>query len=1135
MRIVDNDYLIKKCKRMMAVLCCLLLFGASISQAQDLGRKISLTCKDMPLTEALNQVERHSDFKLNFNYEELSRYRVNAVISKKTAPEAVDILLQSTPFKKTVTSNFIVISRQRVVVQQRQAQGNGIVRIHGKVMDNTKNPLPGVNIMVKGYDFGATTNSDGSYVLGIGAGLKKVTLFFTFIGMKTVSVDVRLSSLDQQLDIIMEENSNELGEVVVTGMFNRRAESFTGSASTYKHDEIMNAGSENLLKSLKNLDPSFQILDNLEAGSDPNTMPTLQMRGQTSFPNLEGDYSGNPNEPLFILDGFETTLQKIYDLDMTRIESITILKDAAAKAIYGAKAANGVVVVKTISPKMGRLVVSYNGNLSLEVPDLTGYNLMNAQEKFDFEVDRGFYYNSMGASINDARYKIVHDNLLRGVNTYWLSKPLQTGIGQKHSLSFEGGDGRMRYQATLFYNDISGAMKGSDRKTLDISTTLSYTYKTLIFRNDLDYTRMNSANSPYGSFSDYSKLNQYWIPYDQYGNPNKELGTIYSQTVVYNPLYNASLNTKDESSYSQVQDNFNIEWRISQAFRATGQISYLRQDNNSDLFYPGSHTMFANYDANGLSARKGRYTKGNGYTQSVTSNVGLNFNQTFGKHLLFANVTWNLSDVKTASYSYTAEGFGNDYMDDITFANQYLESSTPSGSNNHTREIGVIGAMNYSYDDRYLFDASIRETGSSMYGSNNRWGTFWSLGLGWNLHHEKFLANNKVIRMLKLRASMGYTGNQNFNPYQARARYSYLSYIYDSRYGASLIALPNYNLKWQKTMDYNYGVDMMLGSFLNMKFDYYVSNTSNLLSDITIAPSMGFSSYKENLGEIQNKGVELSLGFTPWRDESHRGWATFTFSAAHNKNKIQKIYDIFKKYNDSQNSNKTSGSTYTGDTEGDLATNTTKYSNPSTLYYEGQSMTAIWGVRSLGVDPMTGSEMYLTKDGQSTYTWNTADQVVIGDTNPKWHGTIGLNAGYQGFSFNVTCSYKWGGDLYNSTLVNKVENVSGWYNLDKRIKDAWRKPGDKAKYQSVVSGLASSERYTKPTSRFVQRNNELYFSSLNVAYDFYKMRWLHSVGLTHLKMAFYMNELLRLSSIKIERGTSYPYARNFTFSVQATF
>jgi hypothetical protein len=161
--------------------------------------------------------------------------------------------------------------------------------------------------------------------------------------------------------------------------------------------------------------------------------------------------------------------------------------------------------------------------------------------------------------------------------------------------------------------------------------------------------------------------------------------------------------------------------------------------------------------------------------------------------------------------------------------------------------------------------------------------------------------------------------------------------------------------------------------------------------------------------------------------------------------------------------------------------------------------------------------------------------VVIGDTNPKWHGTIGLNAGYQGFSFNVTCSYKWGGDLYNSTLVNKVENVSGWYNLDKRIKDAWRKPGDKAKYQSVVSGLASSERYTKPTSRFVQRNNELYFSSLNVAYDFYKMRWLHSVGLTHLKMAFYMNELLRLSSIKIERGTSYPYARNFTFSVQATF
>lgn len=200
-------------------------------------------------------------------------------------------------------------------------------------------------------------------------------------------------------------------------------------------------------------------------------------------------------------------------------------------------------------------------------------------------------------------------------------------------------------------------------------------------------------------------------------------------------------------------------------------------------------------------------------------------------------------------------------------------------------------------------------------------------------------------------------------------------------------------------------------------------------------------------------------------------------------------------------------------------------------------MTAIWGVRSLGIDPMTGKEMYLDKNGNLTYTWSSDDQVVIGDTNPKWHGTLGISAGWKGWTLSAVASYKFGGDLYNSTLIDRVENVTGFGNLDKRVSETWTNVGDHSLYKAITMKQSPVDiaETTKPTSRFVQRNNELYLSSLNIGYDFYKMKWLQNIGLEHLKVSFLASDVLRMSSIKIERGTSYPYARTFSLSVNATF
>lgn len=1129
----------KKMLRVMKIGFFLLVLGLTSVHATTFSQqKVNLNVKNVTLLHVLDLLQEQSEFSFLFSSEDVKNVTNLSVKAKnEDLFEVLRRCLQGTALSFEVNGDLVVLKLQAKTGEPEKKT----LKVKGFVFDAKKLSMPGVTVKVVGTSIGTVTDARGWFQILLPMTHGK--LEFSFVGYKSKQVD--FTEKVDTLRVMLEENIEELEGVVVTGMFTRKAESFTGSASTFKREDILRAGNQNLIKSLKNLDPAFQISENLEFGSDPNRMPDVQLRGQTSFANVRGDYGGNPNQPLFILDGFETTIEKVFDLDMNRVASVTLLKDAAAKAIYGSKAGNGVVVIETVRPKSGELRVYYSGDFGIEAPDLTSYDLMNAEEKLAYEVKIGMYSPDTHPGIITAHqsYKKVYDDVQRGVNTYWLSKPLHVGFSNKHSLTLEGGDEQMRYQFGVSYNSVSGVMKESGRNTLNANTTLSYTYRNLLFRNTIEFTRNWSKNSPYGSFAEYTSLNPYWAPYDDEGNLNrvflvhsgKDDNTSYSDIEVYNPLYNATLNTKDESNYTEIRDNFSMDWNISGALRVVGGFSYSRQENGADIYYPKNHTKFIHYDENGMSDRKGQYTKKDGYSENIAVQAGLNFNKTLGEHLFFANLTWNIATSNSRSTSTVGEGFGNDSMDDLSFATKYEKNGKPTGNNGKTREVGVIGALNYAYANRYLFDASIRKSASSVYGSDTRWGTFWSLGIGWNIYHEKFLEGNNWLTNFKLRASMGYTGTQNVDPAQARYRYDYYDYSYGDMIGAQLVALANNKLKWQRNMDYNFGADIAIQRLLTLRAEYYIQVTDDLLSDISLPPSNGFTSYKENLGKIENRGFELAVALTPWRNEKQHAYVTFTATALHNENKIKKIYDIFKNSNDAQNSSLEE--TYDGyirDTEV-LKKYLNKYTKPATLYYEGCSMTAIWGMRSLGIDPATGQEMFLTKEGKSTYTWSAAEQVVVGDQTPKLSGTIGINAGYKGFTLSVACSYKLGGDLYNSSLIARMENVNGYENLDRRILKAWQKPGDISPYKATIINGDAENGFTKPTSRFVQKNNELYVSSVNVGYDFVGAKWLKKVALQRLKLSFYMNELLRLSSVDIERGTSYPFARNFSFSLQATF
>lgn len=1112
-------------KTKLCLFFAMVLTFSAIANVNAQQERVTLRLRNVSVKTLFQEIQKQTDLNFVFNTEQAGALKP---ISIDVRSETVDNVLRQVLSDSDLTYEFdgnLIIVRPASQLQAQVSQQVEEIKLTGKVVDENNELLPGVAVMIKGTTLGTATDADGKFELTLPSG-KDIVLVFSFVGMETQEV----AYLGQkELNVTMRSSVTEMDEVVVNGIFERKAESFTGSATVINREKLLSGGNRNLLQNLRNIDPSFKIVENLEFGSDPNRMPEIQMRGEQSIPDIEGTYSGNPNQPLFILDGFEADMETVFDLDMNRVQTVVLLKDAAAKAIYGSRAANGVVVIETVRPLPGTMRITYKGDLNITVPDLTGYNLCDINEKYEIESQHDIWKDYIGVTPEYLIHRENHLNEIKeaiekGVDTYWLSKPLHVGVGHKHSLYLEGGDERIRYSMNLMYNNISGAMKGSDRNTFTGGFTLSYQYKDLLFRNQFSVTLNRADDSPYGSFSSYTKLNPYWTPYDENGELKKVLGTIGGGGIVEqqvgNPLYDATLNTKNFSKYTELTNNFYIEWNVLKNLKVTGRLGLTKRQAAREDFYPASHTRFLEYEDEDYFKR-GSYYKNNEESHSISSDINLNYSFLKGAHQLFFNAGWSIREDESESVAFTAVGFPNDKMDFIGFANQFEDDSRPDGSESISREIGVLSAINYSYDDRYLADFSYRANGSSMFGADNKWGHFWSAGIGWNLHHERFLENAKWLNQFKLRASTGYTGSQNFNPYQALATFSYYEdQIYDDWLGSYLLGLPNDRLKWQKTQDWNAGFDMVLFNKLTLRFDYYVTNTKDQLLDITIPPSMGFTSYRENLGSTQNKGVELKLDARLFADADRDFYFNVFFSIAENKNKIKQISNVLQSFNDAQDESLSNEDLPEGESTW----------KPVTRYEEGQSLTAIWAVRSLGIDPASGQEMWLTKDGEITTTWSAEDQVVCGDETPKCTGTFGFNFDYKGIFMNTSFYYKMGGQVYNQTLIDRVENANIDYNVDRRIYDAvWTQPDDRVAFRFQPFNPV------RPSSRFVQDLNELQMSSLSVGYDFKNCDFIYKWGLENLKASFYMDDVFRLSTVKIERGLEYPFARTFSISLQATF
>lgn len=913
----------------------------------------------------------------------------------------------------------------------------------------------------------------------------------------------------------MEPDAVAIQETVITGIYTRKAESFTGSMATYSEKELKTVGNQNVLQSLKVLDPSFIVLENNLSGSDPNATMNLNIGGNTNIVGLETEYTTNPNQPLFILDGFETTLSTITDLSMDRVASITILKDAASTAIYGAKAANGVVVVETKKPEAGRLQFNYNGNFGLEWADLTDYNLMNSSEKLQYEKLAG-YYGSLDANGNiiDEYYQnLYNQRMLRtkqGIDSYWMNEPLQTGFTQSHNIFAEGGDAAFRYGIGMTYTQTQGVMKNSNRDVLNGNVQLTYRIDKFAFTNQTNITNTDVEN-PTVSFSDFARTNPFYDKYNEYGEIDQvieEIQTISGGTqYITNPLWDLNQKSYDKNNQLSFTNNFQIEYRPLPELRIRGKLGIIVGRSNSKQFDSPEMSKYLTTD----QLKRGSYSESNTKSSSYDGSLDISYGKTFGKHTVNAIGGMQISENNSNLSMFQAIGYSSDLFSNPNFANGYPEGGRPSSSISKSRTASYYANFNYGYQLRYLLDFNLRTDGSSVYGVNNPFSTTWSLGLGWNIHNEAFFNKNGVLNYLKLRYSVGNPGNANLNAKMANSIYTYYTQ-YPNMFGlAALISSwGNSGLKWQRTNEHNVGIDIeMFHNRLRLSTDFFIKKTDPLLLSIDFPPSTGITQVPMNIGAMKNIGTTFTGSYIIIR-KPDMNW-TVNANLRHIRTTYYNIGDLLEKYNEKGRTNQT-----------------------LTRYYDGASNTALYAVRSAGIDPMTGNEIFIRKDGSYTFKWDSADEVICGDSTPDVEGSFGTSFYWKGFSVNAIFSYRYGGQAFLSTLFNKVENISDVqvkYNQDKRaLYDRWQKPGDIAKFKRI-----DDTSTTNMSSRFIADDNTLELSTVSVGYETTAGKWLQSIGASSFNIRIYGNNLFRLSTIKEERGIDYPFSRRISASVGIRF
>lgn len=1095
-------------------------FVCSLSANVMSQQRVNMNLGKTSIKTVFEEIRRQTGKIIIYNDDRLGLERVVKADFKEADVRAVlDKVLAGSGMTYRFVDDYIVI------VPEVKAMRDSTVKqfqIKGKVTDKKGEVIPGVTVRLDSTSLGAATDVNGEFSLTLS--MDKGTLVFSFIGMKTQKVKYMGQ---KYLNVVMEEDALEVEEVVVTGIFNKPKESFTGAVTSVTKEDLKANFSRNLIQTLANIDASLLIVQNNEMGSDPNTLPEIQLRGASTMLDISDleNQKKRPeyNQPLFIMDGFEVDLERVMDLNQNDIENITILKDASATSLYGARGANGVIVITTTLANAGALTVSYEGRLNLQIPDFSTYdNLMTASEKFETEKLYGVWdnlnsYLPSGQKIEDA-YKELETAIADGVNYNWLKVPTRTGVGQNHILRFMGSQENWNYMLSLSYDDTQGAMKKSDRKNFNGTMQLGYHKNKWNIRQSLSVGINKSQDSPYGQFYYYVQMNRYWEPYDENGKP---VDYFYHPLSTYgpidNPLYDYAVGKWNKTKYTNLRSNTVIDFTVSKNLKASATLGLNRKSKTADTFTPPEHKFFQNVTE---IEKKGSFARRESEEIMWQVRLALNYNNIFlEKHMVTLGVSAELSETISDDVDWSATGYISSNVSHPGMSMSYPSIGGTSGSESTVRRASLIASANYYYDQRYFMDLSINYNGASSFGENNRFQYFYSLGAGWVVSNETFVKEHlPFINEMRFRYSFGVTGNMFVSPEKSLEVFNRnSSYTYLGGIAWTLSQFANSDLEQQNTYQHNAGLDLgLFNSRVRISLNYYNFLTNNTLTDMNLPISHGFDRIAGNVGKIRNEGLDGNVSVGLYRNmEKKINW-TLNASFSKRKNVVVKLSEGFKERISMHNRG--------------MSTNTDLMK-----YQEGRSLEAIYGLRTVGVDPSSGQRVFLKKDGITTTLEQNADDLVyLGDRQPKLNGTFSTSFFYGGFNMTIGFGVKWGGKSVNQTEMTKGENAGLTYNLDRRMtKYSWKQVGDQARYKNKYGDFGNLSTFI--CDAFIHKDNVFSCNNINLSYTFSQDWFKRATRLQSLSISASLSDIFYFSTIERERGTSYPFSINPNFSISCTF
>lgn len=1116
--------------------CCLLMILALMASLQAVcaqNVRVTLHLKDADFAEFITRVKQQTRYTFFYN-DRVAKAIEPVTVDKDNVllEEVLREVLSSKGFDFSIEDRTVIIRKAETSVQQQQET---VVR--GTVRDEKGQPLPGVTVLLKGTTMGVVSDNDGRYELNLPS-VTTLTLVFSFVGMQTQEVKY---AGQRELNIVMQEDVAQMDEVIVTGYSTRKVSEMTGAVQQFRGKEIAaSATGGNLMNALKGHTTGLQITG---SSGRPGQDGDLLLRGLGTLYGNDSPESSN-SSPLIVIDGVITDYTSISGVvAASDIADITILKDAASTAIYGSRAATGVIVVTTKKGVKDRMSVSLDVKMGLNTPNLGGLRYMTSPELYAFgEMTMRNWWNT--DEYIQADYANVEEfiqdqlgdlssNFDVKQTTDWRDMAYRNGMSKDVALSIRGGGDKMQYYFSYNYYDEKGTQVGYDltrhlfktRMDFDVTDFLSFGVNmNATFQKDV---------SPYTGLVTMESIHPWLSPYNEDGTLKYNMPWWNENKLRTDPLVNPLLD-------NQYNDLTELQDRLFGSFSGTlkpfkwltlSSTNTFTLTNTNGNTYIDSRTYSGNHVSNDMS--NGILKVDDGRTWSfLTSNI-LRLQHDFGEHSLNGLIgqEWYERHGRTSHLEMYDQlivgernvgGFGKQ-------GDKTNPGRIPTGTEWESGSFSVFSEVNYNYAGKYMASASFRTDASTNFGKDNRYGTFYSISASWLASREKFMQKQNIFSNLKFRLSYGTSGKEagmdylNYTLYSSDATFDYYREhpIYQSVYGAKINQLGNNRLSWETAHNLNFGVDMgFLKNRISLSVDGYKRRNSDLIMGVALPAANGVGQQYQNVGEMVNKGVELTLNTHTIKGINFNWYTTLTFS--YNNNKLTKL-----------DQGKLSRSGYP-------------------TFYEGDNFDELKKVKVVGVDPQTGQAQYerVEKDGtktivnmmyEATEGNGELSYVNIGLSRAPYWGGFTNTFNYKNWELYVHTAYSLNYKVYNE-ILNEYAYTKRWMQGNMhRLPSAWKiweKPGDKADIPMI-----SAEDYNRDlggqTSFCYIDAAHFRISNIRLTYHF-PQTWMDAIHLQSAALNFSCDNVYTFTSRRFlgadpENQGGWAAPRRFIFGLNVTF